>query len=135
MSQGNFNIKHFIIGGKDVNVTTDDLQDVPDTVRLGGDKEKILGIHWTPKDDRLHLSARMNFSKKKRGAKSGPDLSEEDFDELFPKQLTLRMYLSVIASLFDPLGLGAGFSIILKHELGHIFQLSLEWDEPRPSLY
>jgi hypothetical protein len=41
LAQGNFRVKHFIIGGKSVDVTTDDLDwsDTPETVRFGEDTE------------------------------------------------------------------------------------------------
>ena len=135
LAQGNFNVKHFIIGGKSVDITAHNLEGlhVPDIVRIGGDQERILGIQWSPSDDRLRVSARINFSKKRRGAKVEPDIEELDYDRLFPEKLTLRMFLSLMAALFDPLGLVSAYSIILKHELGRLFMLNLGWDDPIPT--
>ena len=128
-------MKHFIIGTKLVDVTMSNLGpeiETPPNVRFGDDRERILGIQWSPNTDVLNFETRINFSKKKRGARSGPDIPEESFDSLFPHQLTLRMYLSQMASLFDPLGLASAFTIIMKHELGRIFALGGHWDDPIP---
>lgn len=136
MSQGNFHVKHFIIGNKNVDVTTGESADieVPDIVRFGGDTERILGVQWWPKSDSLGFICRVNFSKRHRGAKTGPDVPEESFDLDFPEHFSLRMYLSQVASLFDPLGLASGATIAMKHELGRIFQLEGGWDAPIPHI-
>ncbi|XP_066938241.1 uncharacterized protein [Macrobrachium rosenbergii] len=63
--------------------------------------------------------SRINFSKKRRGIRSEEDISLENFDDL-----------QIIATIYDPTGLATPVTICLKHELGQIFRLKQEWDDP-----
>lgn len=137
MSRGGFELKHFIIGGRQVSSSGVALPEtVPDVVRLGRAQERILGAIWEPTRDVLSFVCRINFSKKRNGAFTDRDITPDDFDDRFPERLTLRMYLSVISTLFDPLGLASPVTITLKHEFGRLLGLGLSWDDeiPRGSL-
>ncbi|XP_064120796.1 uncharacterized protein LOC135225391 [Macrobrachium nipponense] len=74
--------------------------------------------------------SRINFSKKRRGIRSEEDISLEDFDDAFPDTFSRRNYLQIIATIYDPTGLATPVTICLKHELGQIFRLKQEWDDP-----
>lgn len=129
LESGSFFVKHFIIGGKEFVVTEDD--DLPDHVRCGREQERVLGVIWHPQTDEISVNARINLSKKKRGAHVKPDVEEHEFDEQFT-EITQRLYLSLISTPFDPDGLASPVTILQKSELGRIFELKLGWDVPIP---
>lgn len=132
LGEGGFALKHFIIGGKNLSVDESLKEGLPDLVRFGGSQEKILGLLWHPEDDTLSYKCRVNLTKKVRGARSGPDLVQEEYDQKFPQILTLRQYTSQVLSHFDPPGLTAAATIGMKHEMGLIHSLHLGWDGPIP---
>ena len=127
-------MKHFIIGGKPIEITDSEMTalEIPEQVRFGGDVERILGILYRPASDTISFQCRVNFSKRRNGARTGPDIAEEMFDDQFPDKLTRRMYTSQVATLFDPPGLCSPVTVVMKHELGLIFLLEGEWDTAIP---
>lgn len=134
MSHGGFVLKHFIIGGQSVDCSLESLpEDIPDVVRLGRAQERVLGAIWEPVLDVISFAVRVNFSRKKHGVCVEPDLDVSEFEHRFPRKLTLRMYLSVISTLFDPLGLVCPVTISLRHEFGRLLLLGLSWDDEIPS--
>lgn len=91
-----------------------------------------MGLLYHHDTDEISLCARINFSKKRRGARTQPDIEENDFSAQFPVKISVRMYLSVIATIYDPTGLCSPFTIVLKFELSRIFALKLGWDKAIP---
>lgn len=132
LGQASFKVKHFMIGGKDLNIDAQiqSFDEVPSSVRPTEDQERILGVIYHSESDEISISARVNFSKKKRGVRTKADVTEEMFDAEFPEKFSLRMYLQNIATVYDPTGLCTPATVVMKHELGQIFRLKLDWDDP-----
>ena len=116
---GGFKFKKFIVSG--------DLLEEQDILG-GGLGEKVLGIKWCPRDDSFIFKAVVNPNKKKRGKKSGPDLTIENIYNLKAKDLTKRRLLRVVNSLFDPLGLLAPVTAMLKINMK--LTKGFAWDQP-----
>lgn len=131
LAKGGFVLKHFIIGGSTVDLSTFG-PDLPAEVRVGGQSETILGHVWGAKDDTLGFKCRVNLNKKVRGARSGPDLTEVEFDAKFPSKFSLRMYVSQIMSHFDPTGLTSAVTIRMKCEMGLLMQTVKGWNDQVP---
>ncbi|XP_071530460.1 uncharacterized protein [Panulirus ornatus] len=102
--------------------------------------EKVLGMIWEPKKDQFSYKVRINFSTKRKKIRTGPDLKEEEIVQSIPKQLTKRMILSQVASLYDLLGLATPLTIRCKLLIRHLITRKQEckadeqlgWDEPIP---
>ncbi|XP_066969222.1 uncharacterized protein [Macrobrachium rosenbergii] len=111
LSEASFIIKHFMIGGSDSDIDAHikKCPDVPDNVQRTPEQERIL---------------------EKGGIRSEEDISLENFDDAFPDTFSRRNYLQIIATTYDPTGLATPVTICLKHELGQIFRLKQEWDDP-----
>lgn len=90
-------------------ITTDPLRLHPDSASDGN----VLGIQWSMKDDTFSFSI---------SAKDHPP--------------TRRGLLSVVASLYDPLGFVAPFTLSGKSILQELCRRGINWDDPIPeSLY
>lgn len=74
---------------------------------------KALGMNWRPFNDELFYQFKLSQSKIKRFS-------------------TKRMVLSVIASLFDPLGLINPIIVTAKILMQDIWKSKLNWDESLP---
>lgn len=82
------------------------------TLALGEtDISKILGIHWLGKQDLLKY--KINFCP-------------------ISNDVTKRKLLSVIAQIYDPLGLLGPVVIISKIIIQNLWTIKLEWDQPIP---
>ena len=64
--------------------STEFLSLIPDNDRAHGEKIKVLGIHWNPKEDNLRIKA--------------PNI------EMLNAVDTKRKLLQAVAAIFDPLG-------------------------------
>ena len=135
LKKGNFIVKHW--------VTNADLSEFPESkkgnILLSTSPEKRLGIWWCTDTDKLFFKIKLNFSKKNQnGEFTSSDLTLEDFDELFPLFLTLRIVLSQVSKLFDPLGFLIPLLLLAKILLRkscskNSENKSLKWDEALPS--
>lgn len=132
LSVGGFYMKQWVISGN--HDTTGDSK-IIDT-----DVEKVLGMIWEPKEDQFSYKVRINFSARRKNIRTGPDLTAKDIAHKIPKQLTKRMILSQIATLYDPLGLATPFTIRCKLLMRQLITVKQErktdeqlgWDEPIP---
>nr|CAH7758363.1 unnamed protein product [Callosobruchus chinensis] len=70
-----------------------------------------LGLTWYPNQDMLSYAFNIEFPN---------------------KRITKRVVLSVVASIFDPLGLMSLVIISFKILLQQLWQQNLQWDEPLP---
>nr|CAH7735528.1 unnamed protein product [Callosobruchus chinensis] len=70
-----------------------------------------LGLTWYPNQDMLSYAFKIEFPN---------------------KRITKRVVLSVVASIFDPLGLMSPVIISFKILLQQLWQQNLQWDEPLP---
>ena len=92
--------------------------------------EKILGIKWSPYEDQLCLEVKIEFSTKRKMTA----LANNAISEIPPQQLTKRMLLSQINSVYDPLGLAGPFTVGAKILMRHLWgsNRKLDWDDPIP---
>ncbi|XP_063591692.1 uncharacterized protein LOC134768817 [Penaeus indicus] len=126
LSYGNFKVKQWIMTG---DVDKDDL----DFSENEGDK--ILGLYWDRWNDEFKFKARLNFSPKYKGIRTGPDLKFSNFICNIPPVLTKRIVISQMCSVYDPLGLLLPYTLKAKILLRETVSCStkLGWDDPLPA--
>ena len=99
-----------------------------------GEERKVLGTCWDTERDLLFIDCKINFSKKRKGLRTGPDLEPEKIQDLAPDQVTKRMIWRVALGQYDVLGLISPFLIKLKlimRELSKPEEPSkASWDSP-----
>ena len=113
-SRYGFKVKEFITPGKE----------------QGERLELLFGHVYDVCNDKIRLKFVVNFSNKKRSQKTEPPLkSSSNIDNL---QMTKRKMMSLMASQYDPLGLGSIYLAKIKIFLSRIFknQKYENWDEP-----
>ena len=98
------------------------------------DNEKVLGIVWNPEEDCFHFEVKLNFSPKKKKLRTGPDINREQIPKEIPTNLTKRMILSQVNSIYDPLGLAGPFTVRAKIMMRRLWgsEAKLDWDDPVP---
>ena len=83
-----------------------------------GEPIKVLGLIWNTETDRLKVDIKVNFAGKRGGAKLGPDLNletfEEEVDDKFPEEITKRIVWRIAQGQYDPLGLVSPYMVKLK---------------------
>ena len=98
---------------------------------LGGG---VLGLPWSPGDDVIPYHVGVNISQKKNKTKLGPELSVDTVDQLDGLVITKRVVVSMINSVYDPLGFVTPITIkykIMLRECGRLKELG--WDDPVPN--
>ena len=92
--------------------------------------EKILGIKWSPYEDQLCFEVKIKFSPKRKMTA----LANNAISEIPPQQLTKRMLLSQINSVYDLLGIAGPFTVRAKILMRHLWgsDRKLDWDDPIP---
>ncbi len=80
------------------------------------DNLRVLGLGWNPANDTIVFEVTLNFSRKKRGVRRGPNLSETDLPSSLPTK-------------DNPLGLICPFTLMAKVYLGETWSQKLEWDD------
>ena len=93
---------------------------------------RVLGVGWIPERDVISHAVVLNFSAKRRGEQTGPNLKASDLPQAIPLVLTRRMVLEQVMMVFDPLGLLCPFTILGKVYLRETWALRLGWDDPLP---
>ena len=94
--------------------------------------EKVLGIVWDPKEDKLLYKASLNFDKKQYRSKTiRPTVAE-----VIPLKLTKCQILSQVNAIYDPLGLLSPFTVRAKIMLCKLWALHSELgrDDPIPEV-
>ena len=84
--------------------------------------KNVLGIVWTPDEDKLSLKIKTECS---------PDTVTNQSHPVPPK-LTNRTVLSKLAAIYDPVGFAAAIIIKLKIALQELCHLGLDWDDNVP---
>ena len=76
----------------------------------------ILGVPWRPEDDTIPFRLSLNLTPKK----SGKDLSIDEITNLELENITKRMAVSGVYSIYDPIGLVSPLTIKYKMLLSEI---------------
>ena len=118
LQKGEFKVKGWTFGGAEV----------PDEYKKQKPSQ-VLGAFYDSLLDYLFFPAKLNFSKRRRGVPTGPDLCEEDVAHKAPDELTRRIVLAVVMGIYDPLGLLSPFVLNAKLLLRRTWELKLGWDE------
>ena len=138
LSKGGFTVKCWQFSG--VEDVVSDLASKSDGNKLSnksllkgkGDKTRVLGVVWNPVEDTLLIPAVLNFSPKRQGIHTGPDLLVGDVPNAIPEILTRRSVLSQVMRIYDPLGILCPFTLLAKVYLRETWLRKLGWDEPLP---
>ena len=93
---------------------------------------RVLGVGWRPKEDVIAYEVTLNFSQKKRGVRTGPNLKLIDLPEALPDVLTKLIVLQQVMKIYDPLGLVSPFTLIGKTYLRETWSRNLGWDNQLP---
>ena len=75
----------------------------------------------------------LNFSKKKKGIYTDPNVKKSDLPQGLPLVLTRRIVLSQVMMIFDPLGFVCPYTLLGKIYLRETWSLKLGWDDQLPA--
>ena len=130
LEKGGFKVKGWIFSGD----TVDNQGEGAQAVLKGNENNlRVLGIGWKPKEDVIVFQVSLNFSKKKKGVRTGPNLTVKDLPQSIPPKLTRRIVLEQVMTIYDPLGFMSAFTLLAKVYLRETWELKLEWDDQLPS--
>ena len=137
LKEHGFSIKQWQFRGEASGRDEADLfNDKPDlagpNLLKGGHNLKVLGIGWLPVEDLIKFEAELNFSPKRRGVRSGPDVTLESLSGSLPKNLTKRIGLEQVMRCFDPMGFIGPHILVAKLLLRKTWELGLGWDDGIP---
>ena len=93
---------------------------------------RVLGLGWKLAKDTIVFEVTLNFSPKKRGIRTGPDLTDTDVPRALPTILTRRIVLEQVMKIYDPLGLICPFTLFAKIYLRETWSRKFEWDDQLP---
>lgn len=105
----------------------------PLSLLKGTSSTRVLGLAWNPKKDVILYEVTLNFSKKRRGVRTGPDLMATDLPEALPEFLTKRTVLEQVMKIYDRLGLVCSLTLIAEIYLREVWARKLDWDTPLPA--
>ncbi|XP_068235731.1 uncharacterized protein [Palaemon carinicauda] len=127
LNEGGFKIKHWIMSN---NETLD-----KELKLLYPGEEKVLSLHWIPRKDIFFFKIKVDFNRsKKRIFENGIDINTSN--RIIPKDLTKRMVLSQVSTIYDPLGLIIPFTLNAKVLMRELITISrsegnrCDWDDP-----
>jgi len=128
--EAGFVIKHWHFEGEAAPRVNVDL--LADSATVPTQTIQVLGVGWKPVKDKLTFETRLNFSIKKRGIYSNPDLTSTMVPEAIPLSLTHRTVLEQVMRIYDPLGLLSPFLLKAKLLLRETWELKLGRDDALP---
>ena len=67
------------------------------------DTLRVLGVGWNPVQDTVVFEVTLNFSKKRKGVHTGPNLEKADVPQALPLVLTKRIVLGQVMMIYVPL--------------------------------
>ena len=122
LAKGNFKVKEYVIEGD---------QDQPDENLLGN---TVFGYTYDPKKAMMGIKFSINLSRKRRNARTKPDLTLDDIGSLKTLQMTKRILLGLTNSFGDFLGIASPYTIRLKLNMKKLFEedVPLSWDDDIP---
>ena len=80
-------------------------------------RDLVLGCHSDPKRNLIGIKFYFNSSKRRKGVKIKPNLTNRYLNEFQEICLSHRSLLSVCNRIYDPLGLAAPYTIKLNQKL------------------
>ena len=98
----------------------------------GGQNLKVLGIGWSPVEDLVKFEAELNFSPKRKGVRTGPDVTAASLSGSLPKIITKRIVLEQVMRCYDPMGFTGPHILVAKLLLRKTWELGLGWDDGIP---
>ena len=87
---------------------------------------RVLGLGWNPVEHTVVFEVTLNFSKRKKGIHTGPNVKKADLPQGLPLVLTRRIVLSQVMMIFDPLGFVCPFTLLGKIYLRETCRSSLD---------
>lgn len=123
LEKGGFHIKCWLFSGE---------SETGSQLKCSGAVTRVLGVDWDSQKDKMVFRAVLNFSPKKRGERTGPNLTVSDIPHGVPTVLTRRVVLQQVMLIFDPLGLLSPFTFVAKLYLRETWAVKLGWDDPLP---
>ena len=111
---------------------------VKEWIKIGRETNKevkYLNYGWNTLSDCIYLRPRINWSRKRRGAREAPDVqTKEQLDHHIRKYpITKRNLASIVmGTLYDPLGLGQPYNNNLKSLFREVCRLELDWKDQIP---
>ena len=126
LSKGNFKVKEWQFSGSGKSEEA--------KLKGEGDYIGVLGTQWNPVVDTISFQVTLNFSKKKRGSRTQPNIKRDEVADKIPEILTKRLVLQQVMSIYDPMGLASPFTLLGKIYLRETWLLGLGWDDPIPSV-
>ena len=146
LAKGGFSVKCWQFSGETQPRVKEELlkMDLPEKSVESSDQElimlkgtdenlRVLGLGWNPKKDTITYEVTLNFSSKRRGVRTGPNLLESDLPSALPNVLTRRIVLEQVMKIYDPLGLISPFTLMAKIYLRETWSRKLGWDDPLPA--
>ena len=133
LGKASYKIKQWISNGEGSKNTAVNL--TSDSALLTS--EGALGLKWFPLEDELSITSKVNFSKKVRNLRSGPNLNKEDIAKyLEEKNFTKRAALASIHVTWDPLGFFGPLIFWGKTLYRHLLQTypGMSWDDKVPDI-
>lgn len=132
LNKGGFCIKCWQFTGES-GARKSSLQAIETSLLKGDDSStRVLGVTWNPIEDVIMYVVNLNFSKKKKGIHTGPNLKLENVPDCIPHVLTRRLVLQQVMSIFDPLGILCPFTLQAKIHLRETWTTKLGWDDALP---
>jgi len=105
----------------------------PTNLLKGTDENlRLLGVGWNPEKDTVVFEVTLNFSKKKKGIHTGPNLKKSDLPQALPTVLTRRIVLGQVMTIYDPLGFICPYTLFGKVYLRETWSRKLDWDDRLP---
>lgn len=131
LQNAGFKVKCWLFSGEpDKRIQLEDLPP-PDAKPVS---TQVLGVHWNSSTDVITFSTNLNFSPKKKGVYTKPDLTETEFTRQMPEILTRRIVLEQTMKIYDPLGILCPFTMRAKQLLRETWTFKLDWDDQLPQL-
>ena len=94
---------------------------------------RVLGLGWNPVEVTVVFEVTLNFSKKKKGIYTDPNVKKSDLPQGLPLVLTRTIVLSQVMMIFDPLRFVCPYTLLGKIYLRETWSLKLGWDDQLPA--